>query len=179
MKKVTAAVLIFAIMFLFCSCNEQPEKVFDYQKELSSIEGTFKEGDRSYGIRLWFTENESGEKYCRRVEFSSPPAIAGMSFTLEGESITAELDGVRIADTLFDREAVFRAEKLFSLCEEDISSIRVKKNGAVEIEGENESAVFTVITDKSGAPRRITYECADGRMEFVVDKMEGLTKKAQ
>ncbi len=173
MKKLIALFILAAL--LLCSCGaEDPqagkERFFDYQKGIRMAEGTFFEGAFEYGIRLYFKAGEEGA--CRRIEYTSPEAVEGLIFTLEGQLITAELLGVRINASAFQYDSVFRMKEMFSLSEEDILTIEAGEDGTTVATGETKDARWQVVTDKKGTPLEIALETAKGSYKMKIDKVE-------
>ena len=172
MKKTAIVMLILSVLLLFSSCKGEPQRFFDYQDSLKYVCGKYSENDREYSLEMYFTENEKGDVYCRRVEYTAPDSIKGLTFTLEGKNITAELCGVRIADSYFEKEEVFRMSALFALSEEDIYDIKAGKDGICQVFGKNGDAVWQVTTDKKGLPVEIAYENGEGKYSFSVEKIK-------
>lgn len=172
MKKYSLAFLVLLLTALLCACKaEDSGGFFDYQDRIKSVKGVLLQDGSSYGICAYFEKNENGERRMRRIEYSSPESISGLSFTLEGENITAELCGVRISDSWFERDDVFRIVSLFSLREEDIYSIKTGKGDSTAASGKNEREVWHVTTDSDGVPLEIVYESTEGDCTFKVEEM--------
>ncbi|MBE6588324.1 MAG: hypothetical protein E7647_07930 [Ruminococcaceae bacterium] len=171
MKKYVVLLALLAVLGMLFSCGHREEKrFFDYQDELKSAEGVLTFGETEYGVALYF-EKQEGEGICRRIEYSAPESLSGLSFTLEGDKITAELSGIRIAYSYFESEEVFRLSRLFCLCEEDIYRIDGEKDGSVRAYGKNESVLWQVVTDKEGMPSEIVYEDGNGVCSFKVGEL--------
>ena len=169
MKK--AALLIFAFVFalILSSCGGERERFFDYQENIRSVSGKYSSDGTDYEVALYFEKTDSGKR-CRRIEYSSPESLSGISYTLEGESITAELDGIRIAYSYYKAEDVFALSCLFSLCEADIYEISGSKDKTVA-KGKREGVLWQVVTDGEGIPKEITYEDKDTAVVFKVSKI--------
>lgn len=170
MKRIVA--LFFSILTLvsLASCQKGDTRVFDYQDSLKSVSGIYSTNGREYEMTLYFNTSEDGKRYCRRVEYESPETVKGLSFTLEGANITAEIEGVRIADSYFEADKVFAAARLFSLSENDIYELKTKK-GNTHAKGKNEKELFEVITDREGRPVRIFFETEESSAEFKIEKI--------
>lgn len=170
MKRVVALFMAIFVLVSFFSCQKGETRVFDYQDSLNSVSGIYSANGKEYEMTMYFNTAENGDRYCRRVEYEGPETVKGLSFTLEGENITAELGGVRIADSYFEADKVFAASCLFSLSEEDIYELKTKK-GNIHAKGKNEKELWEVITDREGVPVRIFFETEDTDAEFKIEKI--------
>ena len=178
MKKAAFLILVFVFAVSLFSCKKEEGRVFDYQDDLRSVRGTFSAGDEKSEMALYFEKTEEGRR-CRRIEYLSPDSLSGISYTLEGDKITAELDGIRIAFSYFSAEKVFALSRLFLLCEEDIYEIKSSENKTTTVYGKNGASAWEVVTSKEGIPVRITYE--DGELSgiFTVSKIEKSAEKSE
>lgn len=171
MKKVWLLMLFLLAAISLFGCTAEKERVFDYQDKLSRVTGTVTENGREYKVEMCFAKDGEGKIYCRRIEYLSPKELEGLIFTLEGENITAEADGVRIADSWFVPESVFRFQRLFSFSETDVFEIKTKNDKNTYVKGKNTQASFFVVTDREGMPKKITLEDASGSTELSVEKL--------
>lgn len=177
MKKLIAVFLLLA--FILCSCEgtavQKNERIFDYQDDLKSVEGVISEGAETYGIKLYFSPEGEGNR-SRRIEYTSPESVKGLVFTVEGGKITAELSGIRIANSFFAAEDVFRFGELFCLSEEDIYSIEKGEDDTTVAMGKGKDIAWQVTTDDDGIPKEITYESKEGSYRLKIRKTEFFDK---
>lgn len=167
MKKTGFFALLVSFLCLFSACAPSEEGFFDYQKELSRVEGVAVCGDEAErGVVLYFDRDGEGIAFCRRIEYTSPDSLEGLSFTLEGGEVTASLEGVRIESSYFSAEDVFALGELFSLCEEDIYEIKSIGEERTRACGESDVGEWQVITDKEGKPLEIKAKGENGEVVF-------------
>ena len=171
MKKSIATVILLALCLLLFSCKAETERFFDYQDNVRSASGKYTADDREYEIEIYFAKDDKGGVYCRRIEYTAPESIKGLTFTLEGKNITASIEGVRIDNSYFEKDSVFRPARLFALSEEDICDIKTEKDGNNTVSGKNESASWQVQTDEKGTPKKITYESGGVKEIFAIEEI--------
>ena len=169
--KIFAALILFLALFLF-SCEGESPRIFDYQDSLSQVTAEISENGERYEAVLYFQKDEEGKRGVRRIEYSYPESLSGLSFTLEGENITAEIGGVRIANSWFEKEKVFRYGALFSLSEEDIYEIGTDKKGRTTALGKDGDITFEITTKKDGAPEKIVYDTKNKSIELRIKEIK-------
>ncbi len=170
MKRIIGAFLAFLILLTLTSCRKKDERFFDYQDEIRAVSGAYTEDGEEYELTLYF-ERAEGKRRCRRIEYSAPESLAGASFTLEGDKITAELDGIRIAYSFFEKDSVFRVSRLFDLSEEDIYDIKSEKNRWTSAMGKGKDCVWQAVTDGEGIPVEIIYEDSEITGVFKIENI--------
>ena len=161
MKKMIIVLVVALLACLFSSCREERTAVIDYQDKVSRVEGSYTENGEVRELVLYFKSTEEGNS-CRRVDYSAPSSLAGMSFTLEGDRITAQYGDMRIDGTCFDGEDVFSASRLFTLREEDILEIRGGEGDTTVVTGESGEGTWEAVTDKDGLPMQLTLRDSRG-----------------
>lgn len=171
MKKTILLFLVCLICLSFFSCKQDKERIFDYQKDIRSVSLAYTVEDEAYEATLYF-EKAEGAVRCRRIEYSAPESLSGVSYTLEGDKITAELSGIRIAYSYFEPEKVFALSRLFCLSEEDICDIKSGNDKTTAAFGKNGNAEWEVVTSTEGIPVRIYYGDKDISGAFDVKKLE-------
>ena len=174
--KITILFLCLSAILLFSCEKTDPKGLFGYQDSVRCVSGTVSKGGEDYNISLYFDKGGDQKNKARRIEYHSPETIKGLSFTLEGDKVTAELADVRIANSLFDSDSVFFVEKLFLLREEDIYSIESTKEKTTVAKGKNENESWQVTTDEKGSPKEIVYNGKDEKCIFKIDKIEKTEK---
>lgn len=157
MKKSVFLLFILAFCATLFSCGQTERRIFDYQENIRAVSGTYTSGDEELGVTLYFEKAQEGSR-CRRIEYSSPESLAGISYTVEGDKITAELSGIRIAYSYFEKEKVLALSRLFCLSEEDIYDIKSTGDKTTTAFGKGDDTAWEVVTSKDGIPVRITYE---------------------
>ncbi len=172
MKIKTLIVLIILCACAFCSCAEENRRIFDYQDGIKEVRASISENEEEYKAVLYFETDEKGKSSVRRIEYSYPENISGLSFTLEGENITAEINKVRIADSWFEKEKVFRFGELFSLAEEDIYEIKTDKKGKTVAKGRNDDISFEITTKNDGTPEKIIYNTKEKCIELTIEEIK-------
>ena len=169
MKKSAFVIIILILCLSLFSCGADKERFFDYQNGIRTVSGTYSADGTERGLTLYFDERD-GKRFCRRVEYFSPESLAGISFTLEGDAVTAELDGIRIAYSCYKAQDVFYPARLFSLSEADIYEISGSGKRTVA-KGKSEKSLWQVATNEEGVPTEIVFEDKDGAGAFKVEKI--------
>lgn len=171
MKKSIALFLVCFICFSLFSCGQEKGRIFDYQENIRAVSLAYTQGEEEYEATLYFEKSEKGSR-CRRIEYTAPESLAGISYTLEGDKITAELSGIRIAYSYFESERVFALSRLFCLSEEDIYDIKSGGDKTTTAFGKAEDAAWEAVTSKDGTPVRITYGDKDLAGSFEIKNIE-------
>ena len=157
MKRLLFTVIIIAL--LLTSCVEPLDKgsFFDYQKNGAVAEGTWKENDCEYKIKLTVGKITDGERENLILEFLQPETLSGTKFVFEKGQLTATLGDMTLTVNPEARNKIFRLANMFSLKGEGIKSIKVNKEGKTVAQGTQDKTAWSVTTDEKGNPCYIEY----------------------
>lgn len=182
---LTAAIFLSLLTASFCACTDvrSTEGLFGYQEELSEVTGTWCEGESQRGVCIKFDSSDGtdfggddGKMKDRKITFTSPDTVSGISFELRDGVLNALCGDMNIELSENGASSVMRLCRLFELCEEDIESVKAVDEGLTEVYGGKDGISWQVTTDQKGIPTEIRLN--DNGRESVIS-IDGIALKGQ
>ncbi len=172
--RISAACALALSLLLLCSCGGEAktEGVFDYQSTVSRLEGTLEKNGGEYGVIMFFEKEEKGENVCKKIEFTSPETVKGVTFEKTEVGIVASAGDAAISDSPFAEEEVFSPCRLLALAEKDIIKIEKGSEGDTVITGENGHFRWRAQTSEEGAPMVLSLNDGSGEERLEIQKIE-------
>lgn len=158
--------LILALLFTLCGCDAGQRSLLWYQDTL--IWAELDDGERVWRITPGAAEDDF------TAELTSPAAVAGVTFTVAGDTAYASLDGVRIPVGERMMLGARRAMACLSLSENMLTEVETVADEAWTVLAHffADGETYTVAFDADGLPLWIEMGAAENAHRYTVLSLE-------
>lgn len=148
--------IISALLGVFLSSCTTPDgsgaSVLWYQEGLCGVKAKITVSEAEYTVHIRIEDGEQS------IEITAPENISGVRVIKESGATYLENGSVKIPISEGVFEGVEPFITAFSLSENDIAQISASDAGGTIFTVQADSGVYTVFTDSSGNPTKITFE---------------------
>ncbi|MBO5338370.1 MAG: hypothetical protein J6A96_01570 [Clostridia bacterium] len=153
--------LLPVLLFFVVSCHNQSYGILSYQDKNIEAECTL---NGEYKILV----TKSGEK--SSVSFIEPSSLSSVSFTYEGERVTARASDMEITLPKNELEGAVAVLSMFSLSEECLVSVSKGENGDI-MEFDSEHGSYRLTMGENDMPKRIEIEAEGYQFDIIVESI--------
>ena len=153
--------LLPALLLLLSSCHSQEYGILKYQEKNIEAECTL---NGEYKILV----TKNGEK--SSVSFIEPSSLSSISFTYEGERVTARASDMEITLPKNELEGAVAVLSMFSLSEECLVSVSNGENGDI-MEFDSDLGNYKLTMGENDMPKRIEIQAERYEFDIIVDSI--------
>lgn len=169
MKKIIAFVLTFSLCLLASCTPKAPKDLLQYQNSSWEIDAECIQGDAHYSATLQINATDGS----RRIEYTSPQELCGISLCKSDKGCEISLFGVTVPIEEYAVSEMLKIFRLFDVDPDTLAQFTERADGSYLAVFEDENEKHEIILDKlTNTPRRIDATLGGESISIKINSME-------